>query len=479
MISIPVSAPGLREFVPVKTFDELFAELTAKAAAGTPGSGTVAALEKGVHFIGKKVVEEAAEAGWPPSTRAPSAPPRSSRSCCTRCSADAGDRAVAGGRVPTSVAGRPRPSAVPVREEPSPCSESPCPTRDAVRPRRPDAAGGRLPAALRPKDLPCRDAANDVEFFYLRPRDIATYVGSGDLDLGITGRDLLHRRRRGASRSCSTWASARATFRFAAVPGRSTVRPADLAGARIATAYPGVVQRYLAERGVNAEVIRLDGAVENAIRLGVADVDRRRGRDRRDPAPGRPGDLRRADPQVVVGAGRAAAGRAELRPGAKQLLRRLQGVLVARRYVMLAYDVRADALDAAVRADPRHRVADDLAAAPRGLGGGPGDGAARRGAPDHGRAVRGRRPRDPGDRHPRLPPVGRRRRQVADVPGEQRVADRSTGAVTVLARPRRGQDHAPGVLAAVVVVVFTLIAFGLHGRPVTARATSSAATRPR
>src|SRR5258705_3570726 len=41
------------------------------------------------------------------------------------------------------------------------------------------------------KDLTCLDADNGVEFFYLRPRDIATYVGSGDLDLGITGRDLL------------------------------------------------------------------------------------------------------------------------------------------------------------------------------------------------------------------------------------------------------------------------------------------------
>jgi phosphoribosyl-ATP pyrophosphohydrolase len=46
----------------VKTFDELYAELATKAAAGTPGSGTVAALERGVHAIGKKVVEEAAEA---------------------------------------------------------------------------------------------------------------------------------------------------------------------------------------------------------------------------------------------------------------------------------------------------------------------------------------------------------------------------------------------------------------------------------
>ena len=68
------------------------------------------------------------------------------------------------------------------------------------------------------KDLVCRDEDNDVEFFYLRPRDIATYVGSGDLDLGITGRDLLDRLRRRRPRSCSTWASARATFRFAARP---------------------------------------------------------------------------------------------------------------------------------------------------------------------------------------------------------------------------------------------------------------------
>jgi phosphoribosyl-ATP pyrophosphohydrolase len=45
----------------VKTFDDLFAELAAKAAAREPGSGTVAALERGVHSIGKKVVEEAAE----------------------------------------------------------------------------------------------------------------------------------------------------------------------------------------------------------------------------------------------------------------------------------------------------------------------------------------------------------------------------------------------------------------------------------
>ena len=46
----------------VKTFDALFAELSAKVAAGTPGSGTVEAVQAGVHTVGKKVVEEAAEA---------------------------------------------------------------------------------------------------------------------------------------------------------------------------------------------------------------------------------------------------------------------------------------------------------------------------------------------------------------------------------------------------------------------------------
>jgi phosphoribosyl-ATP pyrophosphohydrolase len=45
----------------VKTFDQLFAELTDKAAARPVGSGTVAELDAGVHAIGKKIVEEAAE----------------------------------------------------------------------------------------------------------------------------------------------------------------------------------------------------------------------------------------------------------------------------------------------------------------------------------------------------------------------------------------------------------------------------------
>jgi len=201
------------------------------------------------------------------------------------------------------------------------------------------------------RDLICRDEANDVEFFYLRPRDIATYVGSGDLDLGITGRDLLIDADSGAEEILDLDFGG-ATFRFAARPGTlSGAGTADLAGRRIATAYPGVVQRYLTDHGVGAAVIRLDGAVENAVRLGVADVIA--------DVVSTGATLRQAGLEPIgkpilessaVLIGRAASVTAP--PGVTQLLRRLQGVLVARRYVMLAYDVRADQLDAAVALTP-------------------------------------------------------------------------------------------------------------------------------
>ncbi|HEY7225251.1 MAG TPA: ATP phosphoribosyltransferase [Micromonosporaceae bacterium] len=220
--------------------------------------------------------------------------------------------------------------------------------------------GGLAPAAVamlseagyrqRPDDadLTCLDAANDVEFFYLRPRDIAVYVASGDLDLGVTGRDL--RIDAGADvEELLELGFGASTFRFAARPGRfATI--ADLADARIATAYPGVVWRFLDEHGIKARVIRLDGAVENAVGLGLADAI---------------GDV------VDTGATLRQAGLEPIgepvlrsmavlirRSGAQQngpvtqLVRRLSGVLVARQYVMLAYDVPTDSLDAAVRLTP-------------------------------------------------------------------------------------------------------------------------------
>ena len=120
------------------------------------------------------------------------------------------------------------------------------------------------------KQLTLIDTDNGVEFFYLRPRDIALYVGEGTLDVGITGRDLL--RDSGAKADEVTGLGfGRSRFRFAGPPGAFTDL-SQLAGTRIATSYVGVVRSFLEERGIEATVIRLDGAVETSIQLGVADV---------------------------------------------------------------------------------------------------------------------------------------------------------------------------------------------------------------
>jgi ATP phosphoribosyltransferase len=198
-----------------------------------------------------------------------------------------------------------------------------------------------------PKDLVCRDEANDVEFFYLRPRDIATYVGSGDLDLGITGRDLLVDSGVPA-RELLDLNFGGATFRWAA-PSDALTSTDGIAGRRIATAYPGVVERYLAEKNIAAEVVRLDGAVENAVRLGVADLIAdvvETGATLRQA-----GLVTLGEP--ILRSSAILIGRADdYQDKPAQLIRRLQGVLVARSFVMLAYDVRADLLDKATALTP-------------------------------------------------------------------------------------------------------------------------------
>jgi ATP phosphoribosyltransferase len=199
------------------------------------------------------------------------------------------------------------------------------------------------------RDLICVDGDNDVEFFYLRPRDIATYVGSGDLALGITGRDLLLDADSGAEEVMDLDFGG-ATFRFAARPDGSDGTPEGLAGRRIATSYPGVVHRHLEKLGVSAEVIRLDGAVENAIRLGVADVIAdvvETGATLRQLGLVTVGDPILRSSAILIG----RAGDPD-QPQVTQLIRRLQGVLVARRYVMIAYDVPTAQLDAAVALTP-------------------------------------------------------------------------------------------------------------------------------
>ncbi len=205
------------------------------------------------------------------------------------------------------------------------------------------------------KDLAVYDPDNDTEFFYLRPRDIAVYVASGTLDVGITGRDML------AETSPSdgegpvavevmSLGFGRSSFRFAAPADSGIDRVEQLAGRRIATAYPVLLQRHLAETGIAAGVVKLDGAVETACRLGVADavcdvVET--------------GTTLRAAGLQIIGepvldseAILVRRAGAEEIPAVAQLRRRLRGVLVARQYVMLDYDCPNDLLEKATAITP-------------------------------------------------------------------------------------------------------------------------------
>ncbi|SDE44319.1 ATP phosphoribosyltransferase (homohexameric) [Auraticoccus monumenti] len=198
------------------------------------------------------------------------------------------------------------------------------------------------------KELVLVDEANGVEFFYLRPRDIATYVGEGTLDCGLTGRDMLLDSGAQADEVMALGFGA-SRFRFAA-PAGSGLSVDQLGGLRIATSYPGLVRAHLAATGVEARLIRLDGAVESAIRLGVADciadvVDT--GTTLRQAGLELFGEPILTSEAIAIRRSGAADP-----DGLATLLRRLQGVLVARTYVMMDYDVSAESLERATAVTP-------------------------------------------------------------------------------------------------------------------------------
>jgi ATP phosphoribosyltransferase len=197
-------------------------------------------------------------------------------------------------------------------------------------------------------DLALVDRVNDVEFLFLRPRDIAVYVGSGQLDLGITGRDLLLDSGAPAEEVLEL-GFARSTFRFAARPGELTSER-EFVGKRVATSYPVLVAKHLSGLGVQAEVIRLDGAVEVSVRLGVADVIAdvvETGSTLRQAGLEIVGEPILTSQAVLIhrnGADRSSQ--------VEQMTRRLEGVLVARQYVMIDYDIRTEQLEAATAITP-------------------------------------------------------------------------------------------------------------------------------
>jgi ATP phosphoribosyltransferase len=198
------------------------------------------------------------------------------------------------------------------------------------------------------RDLVLLDPTNGVEFYYLRPRDIAIYVGSGELEAGITGRDLLIDSGAEAEEVLSLDFAA-STFRFAG-PAGSNLSLKDVSGKRVATAYPGLVASYLAQQNIQASVVRLDGAVESSVRLGVADVIAdvvSTGNTLRQAGLEIFGD------EILLSEAILIKGKGKTIPtGLDILTGRLQGVVTARQYVLLDYDVPKSALDKACAITP-------------------------------------------------------------------------------------------------------------------------------
>lgn len=198
------------------------------------------------------------------------------------------------------------------------------------------------------KELTLTDAENGVEFFYLRPRDIALYVGEGTLDVGVTGRDLLLDSGAKADEVMSL-GFGRSRFHFAG-PAGVYRDVADLAGQRIATSYTGVVRRFLEQRGIDATVTRLDGAVETSIQLGVADAIAdvvETGSTLRAAGLETFGEVVLESEAVLITRAGAAAPE-----GFEVFRRRVEGVLVARSYLMMDYDIESERVEHAVALAP-------------------------------------------------------------------------------------------------------------------------------
>lgn len=198
------------------------------------------------------------------------------------------------------------------------------------------------------KALAVADTEHDIEFFFLRPKDIPIYVANGQLDLGITGRDLAADSR-AAIDEVLPLGFGDSRFFFAA-PADEQWEVEQLAGKRIATSYPNLVRDYLAKRDISAEVIRLDGAVEISIKLGVADAIadvvstgntlRQQGLQ----AFGEP--IIESEAVVISRRGGKVTDEQQI------LLSRIQGILHAQNYVMIDYNISRENLDAAARFTP-------------------------------------------------------------------------------------------------------------------------------
>ena len=204
-------------------------------------------------------------------------------------------------------------------------------------------------------ELIIQDAANEVDFYFLRPRDIAIYLGNGFLDLGITGRDLVLDS--GAKVIELLPLNFGHSAFYYAVPKGSKLTPNDFSGKRIASSYPRLVENDLKKRGITAEIVKLDGAVEISIKLGVADAiaDVVQSGKTLEEAGLMKIDNPLLKSEAILIAHSEETNHKEDSTHKKDVdlfVQRLKGIIVAREYVLAEYDIPKESLDKACQITP-------------------------------------------------------------------------------------------------------------------------------
>lgn len=193
------------------------------------------------------------------------------------------------------------------------------------------------------------DKSNDIEFYFLRPRDIAIYVGNGFLDLGITGRDLALDSGT-AVQELMPLNFGHSSFYYA-VPQDCSLSPDMFNGKRIATSYPLIVELDMKKRGAQTQIIKLDGAVEISIKLGVADVIAdvvQSGRTLTEAGLKTVGEPLMRSEAILI----AHSTNTIQNDTANLFVKRLKGIIVARDFVIVEYDIPKSVLSQACAITP-------------------------------------------------------------------------------------------------------------------------------
>ena len=123
-------------------------------------------------------------------------------------------------------------------------------------------------------DLTARVENFPADLMFVRDDDIPTFVSDGVCEFGVVGENVLQEFALGAAEAgieiVARLGFGRCSLRIAAPETAEYRGPETLRGSRIATSYPCLVRRFLDERGIEADVVKMNGAVELAPRLGIA-----------------------------------------------------------------------------------------------------------------------------------------------------------------------------------------------------------------